>query len=277
MRLVNALWAQASGEGSTRRVALLRIGVALLIWARFADDFALYQDRGLAWSLTGASISLSSTALLVGWHSRLAAAWTAASVAFAVVYLGVVQRHYELVHHHVSLLMIVTFLLALTPCGRSLSVDRWRALRAGSAPPEVGPLWGTWLIALQASAVWFWGAVDKLKPGWLSGERMEAIVMAQYFGSDWPAWPGFSAMMTAAAIGTVVVEFAFAIGMFVPRWHRWLIPGAVAFHGVIYFTLPVATFSATMMLLCLAFIPADRVHAAIDRLLAAPAAGTMPR
>lgn len=273
---LSGLWAQVGGVASTRRLALLRIGIALLVWVRFADDFALYQGRGWVWGLTGAAIYLASTALLLGWRSRLAALATGASLAFAVVYLGVVQRHYALVHHHISLLMIVTLLLALTPCGRSLSLDRWRALRAGAALPEVGPVWGTWLIALQASAVWFWGGIDKLHLGWLSGERLQAIAMSQYWGSDWPAWPGFAATMMVLAVSAVLVELALAIGMFFPRWHPVLVPTAVVFHGIIYFTVPVATFTATMYVLLLAFVPADRVHAVIDRLLAAPPPRTMP-
>lgn len=268
---MRALTKHFNGEGSTRKLAVLRIGAALLVWARFADDFALYNDRGWIWATTGAAIYLSSTALLVGFRSRLAALLTGLSIAFAVFYLGVVQRNYSLVHHHISLLMFLCLLLALGPCGRSLSVDAWR-----DPQPQTGPIWPCGLIALQASAVWFWGAVDKLKPGWLSGERLEAIIMAQYYGSDWPTWPGFSTVMLGAAISTVVVEFVLAIGMFFPRWHRLLIPLAVVFHAGIYFVVPVATFTATMYLLLLAYIPADRFHAAIDRLLGGPAPRRMP-
>jgi hypothetical protein len=259
-RLLNA-------EGSSRGAALMRIGVALLIWARFADDLALYHDRDWVWGLLGGSIYLSSFCLLIGFKSRFAALWSGLTIAVAVIYLGVIQKHYSLVHHHVSLLMIFTFLLALTPCGRSFSVDRWRSLKTANPLPEWGPLWGVHLIALQASAVWFWGAVDKLHAGWLSGDRLQAIWMYYYTGSDFPTTPGFVLLSQVAAVSAVIVELGLALGMWRPRWHKVLIPLAIAFHAVTYFTVPVATFTATMFLLMLAYIPAQTVHAAVDRLV----------
>lgn len=246
----------------------MRIGVALLIWARFADDLALYHDRSWIWGLLGGSIYLSSFCLLIGFKSRLSALWSGLTIAVAVIYLGVIEKHYSLVHHHVSLLMIFTFLLALTPCGRSFSVDRWRSLKTANPLPEWGPLWGVHLIALQASAVWLWGAVDKLHAGWLSGDRMQAIWMYYYTGSDFPTTPGFVLLSQIAAISAVIVEFALALGMWRPRWHKVLIPLGIGFHAFTYFTVPVATFTATMFLLMLAYIPAQTVHGAVDRMLA---------
>jgi hypothetical protein len=251
-----------AAEGSTRSLALLRMGVALLIWARFADDLALYHDRAWQWGALGASIYASSFCLLIGLFSRFAALWSGLTIATAVIYLGVIQKNYGLVHHHISLLMIVTLLLALTPCGHSFSVDRWRR----PDRPESGPLWGLRLIALQASAVWFWGAVDKLHGGWLSGERLQAIWMYYYTGSDFPTTSGFVLLSQISAVSTVIIEFALAIGMFWPRWHKILIPLAIVFHAVTYFTVPVATFTATMFVLLIAYLPPEKVHAGIDRL-----------
>lgn len=253
-----------AAHGSTRSLALIRIGVALLIWARFADDLALYHNRGWQWGALGASIYAASFCLLIGFYSRLAALWSGLTIATAVVYLGVIQKNYSLVHHHISLLMIITLLLALTPCGRSFSVDRWRHPER----PESGPLWGLRLIALQASAVWFWGGIDKLHAGWLRGERLQAIWMYFYNGSDFPPGAGFVWLTQAAAIGTVIIELVLAVGMFWPRWHKILIPLAIVFHGVTYFTVPVATFTATMFLLLIAYLPPERVHAGVDRLVA---------
>lgn len=259
---MRALTTWLGEEGSSRGAALLRIGTALLIWARFADDLALYHDRDWTWAALGGSIYLSSFCLLIGFKSRFAAAWAGLSIAAVVIWLGVIQKHYSLVHHHISLLMILTLLLAFTPCGRSLSYDRWR----DPERPESGPLWGVKLIALQASAVWFWGAVDKLHGGWLSGERLQAIWMYYYTGSDFPQTTGFVLLSQISAVSTVVIEFALAVGLWWPRWHRLLIPVALVFHAVTYFTVPVATFTATMFVLLIAYVPAARIHAGVDRL-----------
>lgn len=264
-----------TAEGSTRPIGLVRIGLALIVWARFANDFALWHDRTWLWGVLGGSIYLSSTLLLVGWRSRLAALWTAVTILLMVVLLGVRQKHYELVHHHISLLMITVGLLALTPCGASFSVDRWLALRRArrsgrgnaAAPPERGPLWGTWLIGLQTSAVYLWGAIDKTHAGWLQGDRMEHIWMYFYFGSDTPESPLFGAAALAVGAGTVIFEYAVAIGLWLRRWQLGFMAAGVVFHAVIYFTTPVATFSVTMFVLYLVYLPTERVHEIIDDLL----------
>ena len=82
-------------------------------------------------------------------------------------------------------------LLALTPCGRSLSVDRWLAMRAAerrgeAPPPELGPLYGQRLLAMQVSAVSLFAVWDKLTPGFLSGARLQHILLDRYGTSSTP-------------------------------------------------------------------------------------------
>lgn len=250
----------------------MRIGVALLIWARFAEPLALFHLHQGPGVILGLSLYAASVLLLVGYRSQLAAAWTGASLAGVIGYLGVARHDHSFVHHHCSLLMIVALLLALTPCGASLSVDRLLRVRAAERagaplPAERGPLWATWLICLQVSAVYFWGAVDKTYGAWLDGQRMEHIAMYFYTGSQRPTQPLFAPLMTAIAIGTVALEYYLAVGLWIRRWQRFTIPLAIAFHLLIYITVPVATFSLTMCLLFLLFLPPDDVHAAVDRVL----------
>ena len=66
----------------------------------------------------------------------------------------------------------------------------------------------------------------------------------------------------------LLVEVALAVGLFMRRTHRWLLPIGILFHGVMVVTLPVATFSVTMWLLYLAVLDPDRVHAFMDGLQA---------
>ena len=77
-------------------------------------------------------------------------------------------------------------LLALSPCGRSFSWDRYRALAqardARDIPPEYGDLWPQRLIALQLAALYFWAAVDKTNWSFLSGERLEQAFTWSYTG-----------------------------------------------------------------------------------------------
>lgn len=252
---------------STRNVALLRIGLALVIFTRFGDAMMLgghLQPAALALVL---AFWVGTLAMLAGFHAQLATALTAATLTAS----GYVTQPPGWAHHHVYLLISATACLAFTPCGRSYSIDRWRALariRSEAEAPisERGLVGAQYLIGIQLSAVYFWGALDKCQAGWLSGDKLHSQLLSHLFDSDPPDVPGWSAMMAAAAIGTVVLEFALAIGLWIPRVRRLLIPAGIAFHVLIYISLPVTIFSALSCLLYLAYLDPDEVHRAIDRL-----------
>lgn len=71
-------------------------------------------------------------------------------------------------------------------------------------------------------------------------------------------------MMTALATTTVLLEYILAFGIFVPRIRTAVLLSGVLLHLVFYALLSVNTFSLNMILLYLAVIDADRVHAFID-------------
>jgi hypothetical protein len=253
-------------EGSTRAVGLLRIALALLVWHRFGADVAPWADN-LAPDRLALAVSfyLSTTLMLVGLFSRVATAWTAATLLVMYFHyaVGGETRWFE---HHTYLLTAEVTLLALTPCGRSYSLDRWIALNRGTAGPETGPMWAVPLMALQTSAVYFWGAYDKCDRAFASGERFEHYFMNYYWGSDYPTFPGFHAMAMAMAIGTIVLEYVLSVGLFVRPLQRWLMPIGMALHAGMYVFLPVKAFSALMWVLYLSYLDPDAVHRALDRL-----------
>jgi hypothetical protein len=259
-------------ESSTRSSALLRIGLAVLVFTRFGPESML--DHRIDW--LGAVILIafwsSTTAMLLGYRSQLSAAATALTLIAGVGRFGL-QLHDTgwQPHHHGYLLIAATIGCALTPCGRSYSLDRWFALdrsqAAGVSPPaERGRVCALYLIALQLSAVYFWGAYNKTTLGWLSGDKLESQLAAFVFDSDPPSVPGWHALVLAGSIGTVVLEYLLAVGLWFPPLRRWLIPIGIAFHILIYLTLPVTIFSALSCLLYVTYIDADEVHAAIERI-----------
>jgi hypothetical protein len=270
-RVVTIFERIGTAEGSTRPIALVRIGLVLIVWARWASDFQVSVSSRPDWLLLGASYYLSSLCLLVGFHSRFAAAWHALTLALILGWLDGVLHLQRFIYYHTVLMTMCVGLLAFTECGRSYSLDRWlalrRALRGGApAPPESGPLWGTWLLPVNTTGVYFWGAYDKLNLGWFSGDRMEMIYLSVYGGSELPEFPGFHLITALIGTGTVVTEFVLAFGLWVPSWRKLLMPVGILFHLGIYYTLPVYTFSLTMILVYLLYLPADRVHAFIDEL-----------
>jgi len=254
-------------RGSTRAVALIRIGLALLLWARWGADLTPLHAHVRHAGALGAAFWLFTSAMLVGLRSGLATAG-AGLTALALVHVAGVE---EYTHHHSYLLAAATCLLALAPCGGSFSVDRWLAVRDARTrgeppPPEQGDLWAAWLLAAQLSAVYFWSAVSQLTPAFLSGERLQQTYVALYSPSDCPHFPAFAPLMMALALAVVALELALAFGLWNRRARRWLMPAGLAFHAALYLTVPVLTLSATMVLLYLAFLP-DEVHRAVDALV----------
>ena len=78
---------EADSEGSSRSSALIRIGLAALFWARLANDMILYRDQSAVGLLLSLSFFISTSALMVGFHSRTAALW-AGIIGFTVYYFG---------------------------------------------------------------------------------------------------------------------------------------------------------------------------------------------
>jgi len=258
-------------EASTRPAALIRMGLVVLIWTRYASDFLLYQNLEPYYLFHGVSLFVATTLLFFGAFTRFAALWTAATMVSFYYYLGFEKGIEPYTHHHTYVLAITAVLLALSPCGKSYSWDRWQSLKkaelAGEAAPlERGPQWALRLMALQVSLIYFWSAYDKCNPAFLSGERMEHYAMYLYLGSDYPKSALFHPAMVMLAWTTIALEFSLTFGLWWRRIQKWLIPLGMIFHGLLYVLLPVGTYSLNMWLLYLAFLDPDAVHRFLDRL-----------
>ena len=274
-RLDAMLDAMLDREASTRPAALMRIGLACLILTRFADQMMLQPDMDGIHAGLLLAFWVGTLAMLAGIRARLATGCSAIVLALCALRFGQMQHRSVWNHHHVYLLITATACLALTACGRSYSFDRYaavmRAREAQQAPPkERGPVWAGYLIAVQLSAVYFWGAIDKCSPGWLRGDKFESQLLYFVFDSDPPALPAYHLLILALSIGTVLLEFSLAAGLWLRAARPFLIPLGIAFHVMIYVTLPVTIFSALSCLLYLAYLDPDEVHAFIDRMSGAP-------
>src|SRR5690606_29694313 len=95
---------------------------------------------------------------------------------------------------------------------------------------------------------------------------LEHIFLYYYSGSDYPSLPGFRGLAMLTAISVVILEYALAFGMPFARSRRYLVLPGLVFHAIIYCTLPVYTFSATMVVLYLAYFDPGTVHRLIERL-----------
>ena len=250
---------------STRSVGLIRIGLVLLIWSRWGGELIFCRDVRPSAILLNSAFFLLTGLMCVGLWTRVSSMGT--TIVLSIQY----ALHQSWHHHHIVLLIVSTLFIALTPCGHSYSLDRWlalrRALKSGSPPPpEVGNLWGLRLIAIQLSMVYFWTAYEKLYWGFLSGARIEHLAYNYYAGYDYASIPGFSAFCCIAAIATVILEFLLSFGLYIPKLRNYLMLAGIVLHILFYVLLPIRTFTLTMILLYLAYIPAASVHRFIDNM-----------
>ena len=266
------LWAWAvDSEGSSRSSALIRIGLAMLIWSRWAAESAPFYSPDAIRPLLALALYASSGLMFLGLWTGFAVPATAAVTAGMYAY-GV-HTHHAWAAHHTYVLVFAIVYCALTPCGRSYSVDRWlavrRARKLGLAPrPERGNLLGLRRMALQLAVMYFFTAADKTHWDYFSGARIEKLLMKYHFGSTYPDWPGFHELCVVLGVMTVVLEYSLAFGLFLPRARRILVPAGVLFHVGLYYALPVSTFSLTVILLYLAYFDPDAAHRTLDEIQA---------
>lgn len=260
-----------NGEGPALVFALLRIGLVFLVWCRFAAYFRLFEPLASANKLLGFSLLFSTALLLLGFHARMACAWTAVNMGIIYYHLGFHQNIESFTHHHIYILFISFCFLALTRCGDSLSLDQMirgkhSSAERGESETGVVPLWPIYLFRMQVSMIYFWSAWDKFNWPFLSGQRMEAILMTFYTGSDHlGGW--FSFFCLALSISTVLIEIALVFALWLPAYRKLAVILGILFHLILYYTLPVATFSLTMCLLYITFFDPNELRKSVRKIL----------
>jgi hypothetical protein len=262
--------------GSTRQVAIIRVALGVILWTTWGDHFLLYKRLSIEGALVAGIFYASTTAMVAGLFSRVSTGLAGVVCLYIYYKLGVSEEHF--VHHHTALMSFATCLLAATPCGRSLSVDRWLALRRarrdGTEPPaERGDLWAVVALRMLVTAVYLGAVISKANAGWLSGDRFEMFLTHFYTGAIWiEAW-WVERGLQLLTIYVWMLECCLVVGLWLPRARPYVMAQGILMHWGFYVLLPVATFSLTMVVLYLAFIPADSVHRFVDEMLGRPPGG----
>ena len=270
-RMADFLRWGADAQGSTRPLGLMRIAIATIVFVRFANEVSLYQGDSLSFVLLGLVFFGLTSMMLVGFKAQAACTGVAITLMTMHFYMGKVHGYPGWSSHHIYILVVSVSLLALSPCGRSFSWDRYRALAqaqdAQDIPPERGDLWPQRLIALQLAALYFWAAVDKTNWSFLSGQRIEEAFIWSFTGRALEPLISLGAILSVLSIVVVVVEYFLAFAIFVRRWQVFVLPLGLALHAAFYVLLPVNTYSATVMVLYLALLDPDAVHRFLDRMI----------
>jgi hypothetical protein len=239
---------QLTERASTRGLAVARLMLMGVLFFRTMEP--LYMGNlGDPWArLATLLLVLSACSAFVGYRTRISLVVVLLSFYYLHVYHGMFLGEARL-KRGIQLGQVL-FGLALSPCGRSLSVDRWLAVRSARAegrepPPEEGPRWTVWIFAISLSAMYFWAGVDKVDPGWLTGQRVDRLFLLAVGSSDTEAlYPGLvKALAVSSAWFVVLAEFVLALGLLVPRWRPYMVIPGLALHLGIWMLIGVWPFT----------------------------------
>lgn len=262
----------ATAEISSRPLGMFRIFACFILIYQFAGPWASHVADAFTGAMLATWVFFASAFLtMVGYKTRWASAALALSFALLHLYYGV---HHEIYKFSKPVQQFqVAVILAFTPAGRSLSIDRMlevrRAKREGREPEaERMPWWLLELFILQICVVYLWAAQDKTDEKWLRGERMERYVVEWYATSDTLAnVPLVHVGAVFFAWATTILEFALAFGLPFRKLRPYLCWGGVMLHFGILATLSVTYFSFMMLLILLLCMPPQWVHDFISALL----------
>jgi hypothetical protein len=199
---------------------------------------------------------VSSVALTIGWHSRLAA------LAVFVLILSFQHRDPWVWNAGDVAVRIEALVLALSPCGAALSLDQARS--AGTFwSAQQRPRWPVRLLQLQMSLIYLASALSKINgSAWPQGTAVSyALRLPDLVLLSPPHWVTDSALlMNAATWGTLAVELSLAFLVWNHRLRPWVLAAGVVMHTVIMITIAVGFFTLAMFVLYLAFIPPETVQ-----------------
>jgi hypothetical protein len=213
--------------------------------------------------LTGiVMLIVAAIAMLVGWHSRIAA------VVVFVLILSLERRSPWVFNSGDALLRIESFLLAVSPCGTALSLDQRR--RSGSFwSAQTRPNWPIRLLQIQLSIVYLAAVQVKLAgQPWLNGTAVSYVLRIDDMKRiPLPQWLATNALaMNAATWSVLAVELAVGILVWFPRFRPWVLAAGIVMHLMIDATIQIGIFSYAMFVLYLAWLPPETVKSLPDRM-----------
>ncbi len=199
---------------------------------------------------------LSSVALTIGWHSRVAA------VAVFVLILSFQHRDVWVFNSGDLAIRIEALFLAISPCGAALSLDQ--ACSAGKFwSAQQRPQWPVRLMQVQLSLIYLASAQAKLNGNaWPRGTAVSyALRLPDMVLLPTPHWFTTSALLiNAVTWGTLAIELSVGILVWNKRLRPWVLAAGVAMHTIIMVTLTVGFFTLAVFVLYLAFVPPDIVE-----------------
>jgi hypothetical protein len=194
--------------------------------------------------------------LTVGWHSRLAA------LAVFVLVVSFAYRDPWVLNSGDALLHVEALILALSPCGQALSLDRRRSTGTFWSAQNRAP-WAMRLLQIQLSLIYLSTVRAKMSGhAWPEGTAVSyALRLQDMLIVPTPHWITTNALlMNVATWGTLALELSLGILVWNKRLRPWVLAGGLVMHSMIMITIAVGFFAPAMFVLYLAFVPPEVVQ-----------------
>ena len=223
--------------------------------------FAVWNSDGAI--LIGiAVLFVAAIALLVGWHSRIAA------VIVFVLVLSLERRSPWMFNSGDALVRIEAFLIAIAPSGSALSLDQRR--RSGVFwSAQSRPNWPIRLMQVQLSIVYLFAVQSKLAgQPWLSGTAVSYVLRIEDMKRiPAPEWLAANALvMNAATWSVLAIELSVGILVWFPRFRPWVLAAGLLMHTMIDLSIQIGIFSYAVLVLYLVWVSPQTVKSLPDRL-----------
>lgn len=179
--------------------------------------------------------------------------YRAASVVLFLAYAYFFLLEKSIYMNHYYLIALLSFLLALMPADRALS------LRPSQPEiPATVPMWTVFMLRFQLFVLYFYGGIAKLNPDWLRGEPMYSALVRG--GPDLP--PG-ATLLPPALLAYVIAYAGLLIDLGAPillsfartRWLGFVF--LVPFHALNEIFLNIGIFSYLALCAITIFLPPD--------------------
>jgi hypothetical protein len=214
-------------------VGLAAIGFAFEAWANIGRVLSpqVVDMPYVAWYPVLPAVALplfiggwlcAALAFALGLGTRLCGVILTLSMAYT---LFLDQQLYS---NHLYLATLVLLLLTIAESGARFSLD---ARRSGGR--DLILAWPILLLKIEISIVYFYAALVKVNPQYLSGALLTTFWPLNQFAALHGGWAW---VLPYLAVASILVEFFLAIALWLPRW-RWLaLAVGVGFHMLIIWT-----------------------------------------
>jgi uncharacterized membrane protein YphA (DoxX/SURF4 family) len=240
MQRIESLFQIVTRRTDARAVAIVRmlvglaaIGFAFEAWANIGRVLSpqVVNMPYIAWYpvLPAALLPLligvwlcAALAFALGFGTRLCGAILTLSMAYT---LFLDQQLYS---NHLYLATLVVLLLTIADSGARFSLDARRSGRR-----DLILEWPILLLKIEISIVYFYAALLKINPQYLSGVMLTTFWPLDQLAALPSSWAWVPSIL---AVASILLELFLAVALWLPRW-RWLaLAAGIGFHMLIIWT-----------------------------------------